>query len=238
MIDPLTILAAGALLFPAADQASVPSGCAARKPFKTEIEIDADIPPTRYRFDVSRRKLTSDQEDLTTKWKSEHEDHVWASRDLSVEGLARGGMGIMSMAKFVGVPYDRYGMYYCPYVKKVIVSLHYNTLIFIAAEHRKGTCDFNATVEHENKHDAINREVVNATLERLKKDLPKIIAMTEGRYVPRGEIENGAKKLETGLQDALRIYSEHMLKEITRRNAALDSPAEYERVAALCPQDR
>lgn len=235
MLSPLAILLAGSLMLPIADPAQV-KGCSARKPFKTEIQIDLDIPETRYDFSMTRKNLTEGQVELTTAWKSEHEDHVWASSDLSVEGLARGGMGVMSASQFIGVPYDKYGMYYCPYVKKLIVSVHYNTKIFVAREHKKGTCDFSATLAHEEQHHQINVDTVSEVMMRLEKDLPEIISYMERRYVPRAEVENGAMNLQAGLEDALKIYSEHMFKEMSKRNAVLDSPEEYQRVAAQCPR--
>ncbi len=234
MLDPLAVLFAGSLLVPVADGKA--KGCNGHKPFKTQIEVRLDIPDIRYNFKLPREKLTENQIDLTTKWKSEHEDHVWASHDLTVEGLARGGVGVMTASQFVGVPYDRYGIYYCPYVKKLIVDVHYNTQIFVASQYKQGTCDFNAVLEHEHKHHATNVQAVNEIMAKLKEDLPGIIAYMEKRYVGRQEMGKGFGSLSEGLDDALKIYSEYMFKEMTKRNALIDTPEEYERVDGLCPE--
>jgi hypothetical protein len=238
-MNPFSTFLAATLLLPVADgDAPARKGCAAKKPFNTQIEINLDIPETRYKFDVPGKKLTEDQQELTTKWKSEHEDHVWASQDLSVEGLARGGMGIMSSSRFVGMPYDSYGLYYCPYVKKLTINVHYNTLIFVAREHKKETCRFNAIMDHENRHHETNVQAVKDVMVRLNKDLPEIIAYMEKHYVPRAQVENSFSVLSDGLNDALKVYSAYMLAEMSKRNAPIDSPEEYQRVDSLCPHPR
>jgi hypothetical protein len=234
---PLKVLLASALLVPAGAKVDR-NNCAKNKPFNTKINIHLEIPDAKYNHKISVKKLTTDQEKLMAEWKNENEDHVWASQELFVYGLARGGMGVRTNSKFLGRAYDRYGMYYCPFVKEINIDVFYHTQIFVASELKKGTCQFDLTLDHELWHHETNVKAVEDTLIKLKKELPQIIAYMERRYVPRTEMEKGFNSLSEGLSDAIEIYGEHMYKEIQKRNAPIDSPENYERESGLCdPQN-
>jgi len=230
----LPVLIAASLLVPVAAKDKV--GCQHYKPFKTQVAFNLDMPPPRYDHGKSRAELTVMQAEGTEKWRSEHEDHVWASKHLTVEGLARGGIGISSRAKVIGKPYDRYGQYYCPYVEKLEINLHYNTLINIASDIPEGTCDYDVTLKHENQHHEINTTAVNEVLAQLKKDLPEIISTMEGRYVPRAAVQASFAKIDAGLNDALKVYSQEIFDRMNERNGAIDHPDECERLSKICPK--
>ena len=234
-MNPFKILLAAPLLFPVADAARPATGCAAEKPFKTRVTFNIDIPDNRYNYKLSARQMTREHKFGMAEWKGKHEDHAWAAADLQVDGLARGGIGITQNANFLGKPYDRYGSYYCPYIKDIEINIHYNTLIFIASELQQGTCRFFAVLDHEHKHHDSSVAVVMEVAKRLKKDMPSIIAELESRYVKRSEVEGGFNNLSQGLRDALQVYSAHMLEKMNEVNDQIDAPEEYERVDAACP---
>ena len=230
---PLKLLLAAPLLLPVAADRSV-AGCAAHKPFKTKVVVNVNLPETTYNYRMSTKQLTAGQKDVTKKWQSEQVDHVWASADLHVNGVAEGGMSVNQQASFIGKPYDRYGMYYCPYVRTITINVYYNTRIFIGSEIPQGSCEFFAVLAHEHKHRDTNVAVVKDVTERLKKDLPLIISELEGRYVKRAEVDGGFQNLNAGLTDMFKIYSSYMSEQMTERNNLIDTPEEYARVAHEC----
>lgn len=232
-MHPLKILLAAPLLLPIA--AKKPPGCKADKPFKTEIVINLNIPDTRYNYQLSMAQLTQEQTETTKKWQNKQEDHVWASADLMVDGLARGGVGVEQQTHFLAKPYDRYGRYYCPYVKKIVIDVNYNSRIFIASDRKQGSCEFFAVLDHEHKHHNANVTVVKNVVERLKKDLPTILRDLERGYVPRSEVDGGFNNLQEGLTDMMKVYSAYMFENMEKENEPIDTPAEYERVHAACP---
>lgn len=134
-------------------------------------------------------------------------------------GQARGAMGVQTRSRFMGKSYDRYGMYFCPYVKELNIDVFYHTQIFITVlKLKKGTCQFDLTLDHEVWHHETNVRAVQDVLAKLKKELPQIIAYMERRYVPRSEMEKGFESLSTGLSNAIEIYGDHMYKEVQKRN--------------------
>lgn len=233
---PLKVLLASTLLVPAGAKVDR-NNCAKNKPFNTRINVHLEIPEVKYNHKLSAKKLTKDQQSVIDEWKNENEDHVWSSKELYVKGLARGGMGVRTRSRFLGKAYDRYGMYYCPFVKELNIEVFYATQIFVAKELKKGTCDFNVTLEHEVRHHETNVAAVEDVLIKLKKELPQIIAYMERRYVPRSEMEKGFESLSSGLSDAIEVYGEYMYKEIDKRNKPIDSPENYERESNLCDPD-
>lgn len=209
-------------------------GCRHYKPFETKVKINVDIPDIRYNLKTSRRDLTNFRKGDLEQWKKDNDDHVWASKHLSVEGLAVGAMGINTRAQFIGKPYDRYGQYYCPFIKAIEVNVHYNTQIFIASDIPRKSCEFKVTHDHELEHHEINVSTVNEITEKLKQDMPEIIAYMERRYIPRSAVKNNFKKQQQSISDALKIYSEEMYNRMSVRNDKIDSPEEYQRLSKIC----
>lgn len=230
---PLPVLLASALLIPVGATGDR-NGCQKNKPFNTKININLEIPDTTYNHKLSVKKLTKNDEKHMAEWKNANVDHVWASQELFVLGQARGAMGVQTRSRFMGKAYDRYGIYFCPYVRELNIDVFYHTQIFVGSELKKGTCQFDLTLDHEVWHHETNVRAVQDVLAKLKKELPQIIAYMERRYVPRSEMEKGFESLSVGLSDAIEIYGDHMYKEVQKRNTPIDSPENYERESRLC----
>jgi hypothetical protein len=230
---PLTVLLAAPLLINVADDKV---GCKHYKPFNTLTNVKVHVLENLYEYEVPRKQLTHSREKATKAWQDKQSDQVWATGDLTVEGLAGGATWTTSEAAIIGKPYDWYGQYYCPFIQSLDINIYYNTMIFVAKEKKKGTCEFNATLEHENLHHEANVVALNEAVEKLKADLPQIIAYMEERYVPRSEVENSFDTLHEGIGDAIRVYGKYAADRMSALNSQIDVPEEYERVANKCPR--
>lgn len=213
--------------------------CAKYKDFRTQVIFNTKVLPTRYNFTRSTKQLSNEGRERLAEWRKQHADHAWVSGSKAAtgwhtQGVAVGSVKVGAQSALVAKPYDKYGMNYCPYVQKVIVDLEYETEIFIAKEHKKGTCKFNAVMEHELKHHDTNVVVFETLAKRMEADMPKFIAFMEESYIPKSKVQKSFQDLRAGLQDALKVY----MKEITDRkeefNAYIDTPEEYKRVGSLC----
>lgn len=210
-------------------------GCRAVKNFKPDIKITLDIPPIQYDFNRTTGFLTDDRKVAIAQWQSKQEDAVWSSAGtLEVGGLTRGGVGVETQVQLIAKPYDSHGVYYCPYVKKLEVKFYYSSTIFVASEHQRGTCRYDAIMEHEMKHHNTNVKTVKEVVTKFKKDLPKMIAYIESKYIPREQVEKKFKKMNISVKDAFEVYSDVMVKELAKKNGLIDTPEEYERVSAVC----
>ncbi|NCC21643.1 MAG: hypothetical protein EOM26_04175 [Alphaproteobacteria bacterium] len=207
--------------------------CAGVKDFETEIDLRVIQPEITYDLTRSGKYLTNKSADAIARWKSEHEDHVWASHDLQVGGVARGGIGISSQIRLEGRHIDRYGVYWCPVIRKVEIEVFYATTIFVAKEKQKNRCEFDLVHEHELGHHRINIAAVKKYTDKLRKDLPVMISILERDYVERPDVEVRFAEIQHGLQDGIKVYSDYIFREMRTNNAAYDSPEEYERVSSL-----
>lgn len=224
MVEPSDVLAAGKM-----------TGCQKAKKFKSEIHVTMDIPDIEYDFNKPTEFLTKNRERALEEWKSQQEDKVWSSSDtLAVNGLARGGVGVETRVKLIAKPYDRYGVYYCPYIERLEIRFFYKSTIYVSSDFKKNSCKFKAILDHEMQHHDTNVSAVNAVVKTLKKDARKMVRYLERSYVKKQEIPRKFSHMKASVTDAFKIYSVVIFEEMEKRNSRIDTPAEYERVRALC----
>lgn len=211
-------------------------GCLDSKKFNTQIEFNVIKEPIRFNFNHTRDMLTRRTKESIEEWKHKHAGNAWVSHDskMHTNGLAVGAMRLETEYDMVAQPYDMYGAYYCPYVKKITVDVYHSTEIFIAKEIKEGTCEFDAVMEHELKHHDTNWTVVQTLAKRMEADTPKIIGYLERRYVSVDKVQEGFQNIRNGISDALDVYAEEMSLRKEEFNDLVDTPEEYERVAKMC----
>lgn len=212
------------------------NGCLDKKRFNTQIVYNLRKDPIKFNFLHSRDMLTRRTQEGIEEWKQKHAGNAWVTPNSKwhTNGLAVGGMRLETQYEMVAQPYDMYGAYYCPYVKKITVDVIYSTEIFVAREIEKGTCEFDAVMEHEFKHHDTNWTVVQTLAKRMEADTPKIISFLERRYVSIDKVQDGFQYIREGIGDALDVYSGEMSARKEEFNDLVDTPEEYKRVSEKC----
>ena len=211
--------------------ASGATTCGAEKDFRTYVNLVRTMPDVVYDTTRTKKYLTENHQQIIDNWKSKHEDHVWASEELHIGGLARGGIGVSAQVKMRGEHLDRYGIYWCPYVERVDIEIFYATTIFIPKETMKNACEVALVNKHELGHHEINLGVVNKYAAKLRKDLNYMVAYLEKDYVKRHELKKRFREVQTGLSDAIEVYGAYMRQDMEKLNGHHDRPEEYERMA-------
>lgn len=211
-------------------------GCLDHKKFHTQIEYNLINEPIKFNFHHTRAMLTNRTQESMAEWKQKNIGNAWVTPDSKIHtnGLAVGGMRLETEYEMVAKPYDMYGAYYCPYVRKIKVNVFHSTEIFIASEIKKGTCEFDAVMEHEFKHHDTNWTVVQTLAKRMEADTPRIIAYLERRYVSVDDIQKGFQVIRDGISDALDVYAQEMSLRKEEFNDLVDTPQEYTRVSEMC----
>ena len=104
--------------------------------------------------------------------------------------------------------------------------------VFVAAEFPRGSCEYRAIYEHEQKHVAVYQSFLYWTSQELARDVQAVV---------------GREFLTATSQDALYATADRLtkrvianrigewLKNLERVQHEVDTPQEYARVAALCP---
>lgn len=214
-------------------------GCLKFRDYATEIDFKYVSAPIKYDFARTRKTLTNAAKNRTKSWLEQNKGHRWISgagdyKQWHTNGVTEGSMNVTSEAELVALPYDRYGAYYCPYVKRLKIRVNYASVIKIAREIKKGTCQFNAVMAHEMKHHDANVTVTKTLAKRMEADIPEMIDFMERKYVARQNVHKTFQIIKGGLGDALQVYGEEISSRMKEFNGHIDTPDEYKRVAQTC----
>lgn len=125
----------------------------------------------------------------------------------------------------------------CLWIDKVVINIVIDPTVQIAAEHPKGTCQYNAILEHEHKHVAIDRKVVTDYLEHIRQ-AATLSVQKVGMVGPKPDdtVEGYKKKMSDYISGAVTKVVDEMYATRTKRQKALDNKEEYDRVSAKCPK--
>ena len=214
------------------------AGCAKHKDFRSRVVFNVNIGTTRYDNRRNSRYLTHKGRESLKSWRRTNEKNVWVSGTdddaWHTQGLTRGAVKMRTHTNLVGKPYDKYGIYFCPYVRQIVVDIDYASEIYVANEHKQGSCLYNEILAHEERHHDTNVTVVKTLAKRMEADMPKIINMMEGQYISRSHIDKSFDKLKQSVSDALDIYLEEISLRRDEFNAHVDTPEEYKRLSEVC----
>lgn len=122
---------------------------------------------------------------------------------------------------------------FCVYLTSVDVDFGYNRVeVYVPSEFPKGSCEYNVVLDHENQHVANNRAVLREFAPRMRARVEVILSQT--KPIVASSVQGSADLALEGLNRQL----SGMLKEFetmhATRNAAIDSPANYRALSALC----
>jgi len=125
------------------------------------------------------------------------------------------------------------GMSGCAFVKHVDVNVGYrNVTVFIASEIPEGTCAFDETMAHEQKHIGVNRQTL-AEFVPLIEDRFKAYLRLNG--VQQVENADYAQKIITDkLKSIMEDVTGQMQAENIARQREVDSIQEYTRLSQVC----
>lgn len=204
--------------------------CAGKKPFKTQISVSVELPPPLYDLKRSLSEINK-KNDAADEWLVRNGmQKVWKSADMTMLGYAEGGAGMAAGFGLDAKRHDKYGVYYCLYVKHVDLSMIFRTKIVIPKNFKNGGCRFNEVHQHEYRHYEANREVVEKFTKKLEADLPFIISEMERTwpYVDGSNAMSTIEALKGSMKDAIEAYiMQGMSEELRRRNNLIDTPEEY-----------
>jgi hypothetical protein len=122
---------------------------------------------------------------------------------------------------------------YCVYLSSVEAGFGYRRMdVMVASEFPPGSCEYNAILDHENQHVAINRSTVREYAPRVRQELERLLQSVQPRFSrdPQLGSDDKLKALHDGL-DPLLSEMERLLEA---RNAAIDTDYNYTAIGELC----
>jgi hypothetical protein len=195
-------------------------GCAAAEPPRVEIELTQNQPATRRDLNVlqlSRRRAGVQAPALVPK---------------RTIGLTEAQMRVVTRLTTETVRGDG-GV--CLRPSLVRVELRIESTVFIARELVNKPCHSEQVLLHENEHVAIDRRFAQASIADYRRVAEENLAAaaTTDPIAP-GEVAGATNRMRASLSEALHRVTEKLYQDRKTAQAALDTPEEYARLAAVC----
>ena len=139
-------------------------------------------------------------------------------------------------ARALRLPDAPAGAAYCAVPAEVALTLaQMEHRIHIASEIPKDGCLFAEVETHERRHVAVNRDALRTAARQMRVAAEAWARTAEGRGPsPEAALE----ALRQGLRRAIEPAMTRMREAQARGHAAIDTPAEYRRLARVCPDDQ
>jgi len=187
-------------------------------PSKSEVKYDF----TKSKYDLERFDI-----DTVSPYQRHQKTHVG--------GLMSGKIQLTYQTEFMQETYDRYQMG-CVYIKQINVKMHIEPTIYVASDHKRGTCRHEAILAHEKKHVREDQLIVNKYARIIGNDIKAALnasGYSFGPYSTR-DIPARQERLQGKLEQLVKTRHNQMESERQKRQQAIDSLQEYERVRKVC----
>ena len=196
---------------------------------QSEPKITVASSDTKIRYDGSKSQAELDnfKYDTVSPYDKSLQTHVG--------GLMAGEVSVAQNIRIYQETYPRLNQG-CLYIDAIKVDLHIKPVIYIASEYPKGSCMYNAVMEHEKKHIAVDRAIVGKYTGVITRGVRKALAKIGAAHGPftQGQLKFEQEKLQTFVQDTIKQYSAQMSAERQKKQQDVDTLEEYERVQAKC----
>ncbi len=192
-----------------------------------EAHCAKTLPPTR----IEVVALPADHDtDFTRSYAELTRMGVEAEANERVIGLTRARIGHAATITVVGIEEPGTGRVCVRPEIRVELSLTPMT-VFVGREFRDDACRRSAIIEHELKHVAVYRDTLEAMTREARDEIARAYGNTVMLFASRDEAQ---REIEAALSGYLGPLLERSTREVRRRQADVDTPDEYARVAGAC----
>lgn len=153
-------------------------------------------------------------------------------------GLTRGQVTTAWETSFAKMLDERSGVA-CLWLKSVNLTLTYTPNVYIASEHRPGSCRYDVIMEHEIRHVNTDIMTLNEYLPLIQQNLQYAVD-TLGVRGPYHDTQ--MSRIQQDMQDVISGRLRDTLAEMDavrrKRQQMIDTRQEYMRLSGLCPDER
>ena len=195
-------------------------------PQPPRIYIRPETEATYYDHTFSIPELTAKGSDTISPYAAHIETHTG--------GLTEAAIGMTMAMKFGLKKYPNLQLG-CIWYSEITVTLELAPIVYVASDYPRGSCKYREVKLHEDKHVMVDREIVNKYAKRIGAALQRAINDHGARGPHTFErIELIQKDMEDFVGSVLKTEQSLMEEERFRRQQAIDSFEEYERVRKAC----
>ena len=164
--------------------------------------------------------------------------NLFALRGQSLSGPHSRALGVTFTQTLLSLQGDatvtERGRSYCVNLNKVDATFGWDRMeVYVASEFRPGECAYNAVLDHENQHVAINQAALQEFAPQIRALLEKILA--EQRPLMVSNPQGGADAALQAVHQRISAALDQFQKTLAERNGAIDTDSNYDAIAALCP---
>jgi hypothetical protein len=164
--------------------------------------------------------------------------NLFATRGVSLSGQHRRALGITFTQTIVslsgGTSARREGRVYCVNLENVEAQFGWDRMeVYVASEFKPGECAYNAVLDHENQHVAINNAALREYAPRIRAALEQ--ALREQRPLATSDPKGSADRALADVHRRMDAALDEFQKTLASRNAAIDTDSNYDAISQLCP---
>ena len=204
------------------------NGCPPQQMPMVHIEV-INNPP---RYDNTYSSAELGEIPIDTKI-ARHSDEVFVTG-----GLTRGQITTAWETSFAKMLDERSGIA-CIWLKDIRLTLSYTPNVYIASEHRPGSCRYDVIMEHEVRHVNTDIMTLNEYLPLIQQNVQYAVD-TLGVRGPYQDIQTD--RIRQDMQDVISSRLRDTLSEMDtvrrKRQQMIDTRQEYMRLSGLCPNER
>ena len=224
VFDPLTTIFAG--YFHVVQGNSSANSAACKAAARPKINVTASTKDVRHDHTKSKAQLANQKIDTVSPYSH--------SQSVYIGGLMNGQIEIKSNVK-LSWSTQTATRQSCFWYDEVNIHMEIDPTILIAREFPKGSCEYDEILNHENKHIVVDRFIVK----KYRKMMEKYINQVMGQVETYGPVHSNKtpvvrKQMTQYIEAAVNKVSDAMHAERRKRQQAVDSREEYDRVSAAC----
>ena len=152
------------------------------------------------------------------------------NHNVSVNGLTVAGFDSTIEGEFILI--DLKNGYTCVLPREIKAELGYKTIkVFVASEYRPGSCEYAATIEHENEHVKINVNTFNSEIYDIQS---KTTGFIQNNFPMKVPSKNSDRYALERTQQAFISYIRNMEQKRDAQHSQLDSLESYKYSLSKC----
>lgn len=163
-----------------------------------------------------------------------HLQAIGNSAEQAPRGWTRLGVTVISSGIDLRFVTDRLrvGGVYCLWVTKVTGTLGSADMnVYVASNYPEGSCEYAVVLAHENAHVRLNLQTLIDWIPRVRDAL---VTTVDRKFPMVSPAAPTAAEVRAFLLAGVSETLDQMNRDMAERNAYLDTPANYQRTAALC----
>lgn len=211
--------------------------CANLKPSPAQVEVEVFIPEPRFDISLRGENIMNGQAQQAAIAMATKDGllTLWSHTDPQLEVFSTLLADIQANFTTLSQPVDQFKTRYCPYVMEATIDVLGLSIINLPADNPPGTCAGDEISGHEYKHFEVNKYLLEQAVQKLRRDIPRIIRDLEMEgHVPEAEAQARMDAMNIALHDAVKSYlTEEVARRMIDMNKQTDSAEEFGRLAQM-----